>query len=33
MSALFDPIAEIYERYADINDEVYRPYLRPWFVT
>jgi SAM-dependent methyltransferase len=27
MSALFDPIAELYERYADINDEVYRPYL------
>jgi 2-polyprenyl-3-methyl-5-hydroxy-6-metoxy-1,4-benzoquinol methylase len=25
--ALFDPIAELYERYADINDEVYRPYL------
>jgi SAM-dependent methyltransferase len=24
---LFDPIAELYERYADINDEVYRPYL------
>jgi 2-polyprenyl-3-methyl-5-hydroxy-6-metoxy-1,4-benzoquinol methylase len=24
---LFDPIAELYERYADINDEIYRPYL------
>ncbi|MEN3306351.1 MAG: hypothetical protein V7603_2553 [Micromonosporaceae bacterium] len=25
---LFDPIAELYEQYAEINDEVYRPYLR-----
>jgi SAM-dependent methyltransferase len=25
---LFDPIAELYERYAEINDDVYRPYLR-----
>jgi SAM-dependent methyltransferase len=24
---LFDPIAELYERYAEINDSVYRPYL------
>jgi SAM-dependent methyltransferase len=24
---LFDPIAELYERYAEINDAVYRPYL------
>jgi SAM-dependent methyltransferase len=24
---LFDPIAELYERYAEINDEIYRPYL------
>jgi SAM-dependent methyltransferase len=24
---LFDPIAELYEQYAEINDEVYRPYL------
>jgi 2-polyprenyl-3-methyl-5-hydroxy-6-metoxy-1,4-benzoquinol methylase len=24
---LFDPIAALYERYADVNDEVYRPYL------
>jgi SAM-dependent methyltransferase len=24
---LFDAIAELYERYAEINDEVYRPYL------
>jgi SAM-dependent methyltransferase len=26
-SALFDPIAEMYERYADINDAVFRPHL------
>ena len=25
--ALFDPLAELYERYAEINDEVYRPWL------
>lgn len=25
--ALFDPLAKLYERYADINDEVYRPWL------
>jgi SAM-dependent methyltransferase len=25
--ALFDPIAELYEQYAEINDSVYRPYL------
>ena len=25
--ALFDPLAELYERYAEINDEIYRPYL------
>jgi 2-polyprenyl-3-methyl-5-hydroxy-6-metoxy-1,4-benzoquinol methylase len=25
--ALFDPLAELYERYADINDDVYRPWL------
>jgi 2-polyprenyl-3-methyl-5-hydroxy-6-metoxy-1,4-benzoquinol methylase len=24
---LFDPIAELYERYAEINDEIYRPHL------
>lgn len=24
---LFDPLAELYERYAEINDEVYRPWL------
>jgi SAM-dependent methyltransferase len=24
---LFDPIARLYEQYAEINDEVYRPYL------
>jgi SAM-dependent methyltransferase len=24
---LFDPIAELYEQYAEINDEVFRPYL------
>jgi 2-polyprenyl-3-methyl-5-hydroxy-6-metoxy-1,4-benzoquinol methylase len=24
---LFNPIAVLYERYADVNDEVYRPYL------
>jgi 2-polyprenyl-3-methyl-5-hydroxy-6-metoxy-1,4-benzoquinol methylase len=24
---LFDPLAELYERYAEINDEVYRPHL------
>ncbi len=24
---LFNPIAELYERYAEINDEVYRPHL------
>lgn len=24
---LFNPIAELYERYADITDDVYRPYL------
>ena len=23
----FDPLAELYERYAEINDEVYRPWL------
>jgi SAM-dependent methyltransferase len=27
MAPLFDPIAELYERYADINDGIYRPYL------
>jgi SAM-dependent methyltransferase len=27
MTALFDPLAELYERYAEINDEVYRPWL------
>jgi SAM-dependent methyltransferase len=27
MTPLFDPIAELYERYAEINDEVYRPFL------
>lgn len=26
--ALFDPLAELYERYAAINDGVYRPWLR-----
>jgi len=26
-SALFDPLAELYERYAEINDELYRPWL------
>ena len=26
-TALFDPLAELYERYAEINDEVYRPWL------
>ena len=26
-AALFDPLAELYERYAEINDEVYRPWL------
>lgn len=25
--ALFDPLAELYGRYAEINDEVYRPWL------
>ncbi len=25
--ALFDPLAELYERYAEINDGVYRPWL------
>ena len=25
---LFNPLAELYERYAEINDEVYRPHLR-----
>ena len=25
--ALFDPLAELYERYAEINDEVFRPWL------
>jgi SAM-dependent methyltransferase len=25
---LFDGIAELYEQYAEINDEIYRPYLR-----
>lgn len=25
--ALFDPLAELYERYAEINDEIYRPWL------
>lgn len=25
--ALFDPLAELYERYAEINDAVYRPWL------
>src|SRR5262245_3051486 len=24
---LFDPIAELYERYAEINDAIYRPHL------
>lgn len=27
MTALFDPLAELYDRYGDINDEVYRPWL------
>jgi SAM-dependent methyltransferase len=27
VTALFDPIAELYERYADINDALFRPYL------
>lgn len=27
MTALFDPIAELYERYAEINDDVFRPHL------
>jgi 2-polyprenyl-3-methyl-5-hydroxy-6-metoxy-1,4-benzoquinol methylase len=26
-SALFDPLAELYDRYAEINDSVYRPWL------
>ena len=25
--ALFDPLAELYERYAEINDGIYRPWL------
>jgi hypothetical protein len=24
---LFDPLAELYERYAEINDGIYRPWL------
>lgn len=27
MTVLFDPLAELYERYAEINDEIYRPWL------
>ena len=27
MTALFDPLAELYDRYAEINDVVYRPWL------
>jgi 2-polyprenyl-3-methyl-5-hydroxy-6-metoxy-1,4-benzoquinol methylase len=27
VTALFNPIAELYERYADINDAVFRPHL------
>lgn len=27
---LFDRIAELYERYAEINDGVYRPFLERW---
>ncbi|WP_306212159.1 class I SAM-dependent methyltransferase [Actinoplanes sp. RD1] len=27
MSPLFDPIAELYERYAEITDAIYRPHL------
>ena len=26
-AALFDPLAELYARYAEINDEIYRPWL------
>jgi 2-polyprenyl-3-methyl-5-hydroxy-6-metoxy-1,4-benzoquinol methylase len=26
-AALFDPLAELYQRYAEITDEVYRPWL------
>jgi SAM-dependent methyltransferase len=27
VTVLFDPLAELYERYAEINDEIYRPWI------